>query len=62
MGVKYQQGGRNSTARQRQIMTRVVAGRLNKLTAAELGLAENTIKVYGHRIMKERAGAVFADL
>jgi FixJ family two-component response regulator len=44
------------TTRQRQIMSRVVSGKLNKQTAAELGVSENTIKVHRHRIM-ERMGA-----
>jgi FixJ family two-component response regulator len=50
------------TARQRQIMARVVAGRLNKQTAAELGLSENTIKVHRHRIMERMGAATLADL
>jgi FixJ family two-component response regulator len=50
------------TARQRQIMTHVVAGRLNKQTAAELGVSENTIKVHRHRIMERMGAASLADL
>jgi FixJ family two-component response regulator len=50
------------TARQRQIMARVVAGRLNKQTAAELGLSENTIKVHRHRVMERMGAASLADL
>jgi FixJ family two-component response regulator len=48
------------TVRQRQIMTHVVAGKLNKQTAAELGVSENTVKVHRHRIM-ERMGAASLD-
>jgi FixJ family two-component response regulator len=44
------------TARQRQIMKRIVEGKLNKQIAAELELSENTIKVHRRRIM-ERMGA-----
>jgi FixJ family two-component response regulator len=44
------------TARQRQIATKIVEGRLNKQIAAELHLSENTIKVHRRRIM-ERMGA-----
>jgi FixJ family two-component response regulator len=44
------------TARQRQIMKRIVEGKLNKQIAAELELSENTIKVHRRRIM-ERTGA-----
>jgi FixJ family two-component response regulator len=50
------------TARQRQILARVVAGRLNKQTAAELGISENTIKVHRHRIMERMGAATLADL
>jgi FixJ family two-component response regulator len=50
------------TVRQRQIMTHVVAGRLNKQTAAELGVSENTIKVHRHRIMERMGAASLADL
>lgn len=50
------------TARQRQIMARVVAGRLNKQTAAELGISENTIKVHRHRIMERMGAGSLADL
>lgn len=44
------------TARQRQIASKIVEGRLNKQIAAELHLSENTIKVHRRRIM-ERMGA-----
>jgi FixJ family two-component response regulator len=50
------------TARQRQIMSRVVAGKLNKQTAAELGVTENTIKVHRHRIMERMGATSLADL
>jgi FixJ family two-component response regulator len=50
------------TARQRQIMARVVAGRLNKQTAAELGISENTIKVHRRHIMEKMGAGSLADL
>lgn len=50
------------TARQRQIMSRVVAGKLNKQTAAELGVTENTVKVHRHRIMERMGANSLADL
>ena len=50
------------TVRQRQIMTHVVAGKLNKQTAAELGVSENTVKVHRHRIMERMGAASLADL
>jgi FixJ family two-component response regulator len=43
------------TTRQRQILTLIVEGRLNKQIAAQLGVSENTVKVHRHRIM-ERMG------
>jgi FixJ family two-component response regulator len=44
------------TVRQRQIMKKIVEGKLNKQIAAELQLSENTVKVHRRRIM-ERMGA-----
>src|SRR5205823_634703 len=44
------------TPRQRQIVARIVEGKLNKQIAAELTLSENTIKVHRRHIM-ERMGA-----
>ncbi len=50
------------TDRERQIMTLVVAGKLNKQIAAEVELAEATVKLHrGHMMRKMRAGSV-ADL
>jgi FixJ family two-component response regulator len=50
------------TQRQRQIMTRMLDGRLNKQIAAELELSENTVKVHRRRIMKRMHAANFAEL
>jgi len=41
------------TARERQVLDRVVAGRLNKQTADELGTALKTIKVHRARMMNK---------
>ena len=50
------------TPREREVLERVVAGRLNKQIADELGTAEKTVKVHRARMMeKMRAGSV-ADL
>ena len=47
------------TPREREVLERVVAGRLNKQIADELGTAEKTIKVHRARMMeKMRAGSV----
>ncbi|MDQ0322084.1 FixJ family two-component response regulator [Pararhizobium capsulatum DSM 1112] len=50
------------TERERQIMTLVVAGKLNKQIAAEVQLAEATVKLHrGHMMRKMHASSV-ADL
>ena len=53
-GIRLRYG--QLTARQRQIMKRIVDGKLNKQIAAELELSENTVKVHRRRIMA-RMGA-----
>jgi FixJ family two-component response regulator len=40
------------TPRERQVLEKVVAGRLNKQIAAELGTVEKTIKVHRSRVMQ----------
>jgi RNA polymerase sigma factor (sigma-70 family) len=50
------------TVRQRQILSLIVEGKLNKQIAAELGLSENTIKVHRHRIMERMGAASVARL
>jgi len=47
------------TTREREVLTLVVAGLLNKQIAGELGIAEKTIKVHRARVMdKMRVGSV----
>ena len=41
------------TPREREVMAQVVAGKLNKQIAAELGTAEKTVKVHRARVMKQ---------
>jgi len=50
------------TAREREVMALVVAGRLNKEVAAELGTVEKTIKVHRARVMEKMRAASLADL
>jgi FixJ family two-component response regulator len=50
------------TPRERQVMTHVVTGRLNKQIAAELGMAEKTVKVHRARVMKKMAVGSVAEL
>ena len=50
------------TARQRQITSQIVQGKLNKQIAAELALSENTIKVHRRRIMEKMGASNVAEL
>ena len=50
------------TPREREVFTCVVAGRLNKQIAAELGTVEKTIKVHRGRMMEKMCVRTVADL
>jgi FixJ family two-component response regulator len=50
------------TPREHQVMQHVVAGRLNKQIAADLGIAEKTIKVHRARAMEKMGVASLAEL
>lgn len=50
------------TPREREVMTLVVKGLLNKQTAAHLGTAEITVKVQRARVMKKMQAKSIADL
>src|SRR6185295_17132091 len=50
------------TTRERQVLDRVVAGRLNKQTADELGTALKTIKVHRARVMHKMNVRSLAEL
>jgi FixJ family two-component response regulator len=50
------------TPRERQVLTYVVAGRLNKQIAADLGTVEKTIKVHRGRMMDKMGVRNVADL
>lgn len=50
------------TSREFAVMHRVIAGLLNKQIAAELGIAEKTIKVHRGRVMHKTGVASVADL
>lgn len=50
------------TAREREVLSCVVAGRLNKQIAAELGTVEKTVKVHRGRMMEKMGVRTVADL
>jgi FixJ family two-component response regulator len=50
------------TPREGQVLTHVVAGRLNKQIAADLGTVEKTIKVHRSRVMAKLCVRTVADL
>jgi FixJ family two-component response regulator len=50
------------TPREREVLAGVVAGRLNKQIAADLGTAEKTIKVHRARVMKKMRASSLVEL
>jgi FixJ family two-component response regulator len=50
------------TPRERQVMTRVICGRLNKQIAAELGTGEKTVKVHRARVMAKMVARSVPEL
>jgi FixJ family two-component response regulator len=50
------------TSREREVLTHVIAGRLNKQIAADLGTAEKTIKLHRGRMMHKLGVRSVADL
>src|SRR5688572_24618775 len=48
--------------REREVMTRVAAGRMNKHVAAELGISEITVKAHRGRVMRKMRADSVADL
>lgn len=50
------------TTREREVMTLVASGRLNKQIAADLGLSEVTVKVHRGQVMRKMQAATLADL
>jgi FixJ family two-component response regulator len=50
------------TPRERDVMTLVVRGLLNKQVGGELGMAEITVKAHRGQVMRKMKAASFADL
>ena len=50
------------TPREREVLGHVVAGRLNKQIAGDLGIVEKTIKVHRARMMRKMNVRTVADL
>jgi len=50
------------TARERDVFELVVAGRLNKQIAAELGMAERTVKAHRSQVMAKMQATTLAEL
>ena len=50
------------TSREREVLDGVVAGRLNKQIAGDLGISEKTVKVHRGRVMEKMGAASLADL
>jgi FixJ family two-component response regulator len=48
--------------REREVMSHVVAGRLNKVIAADLNLTEATVKVHRAQVMRKMGARSLADL
>lgn len=50
------------TRREREVMTSVIRGRLNKLIGLELGIGEKTVKVHRMRVMRKMGAHSVAEL
>ena len=50
------------TVREREVMSLVVKGRLNKQTAADIGLSEVTVKVHRSQVMRKMQAKSLPDL
>jgi FixJ family two-component response regulator len=50
------------TPRERAVMTRVVAGLLNKQIGAELGTSEATVKIHRHQVMEKMGASSLPEL
>jgi FixJ family two-component response regulator len=50
------------TAREQEVLALVAAGLMNKQIAAEIGLAEITVKIHRGHVMRKMGARTLADL
>ncbi len=50
------------TPREREVLSHVISGKLNKQTAADMGIAEKTVKVHRARVMRKMGVVSLAEL
>ena len=60
--IQLQQHFESLTSRERDVLWMVVSGMLNKQIAAQLGTAENTVKVHRRRAMEKMEAQSLAEL
>jgi len=60
--IQLQQRFESLTSRERDVLWMVVSGMLNKQIAAQLGTAENTVKVHRRRAMEKMGAQSLAEL
>jgi FixJ family two-component response regulator len=59
---RFRSGLENLTSREYEVMTHVIAGRLNKVIARELDISEKTVKVHRGRVMMKMQAKSLAEL
>jgi FixJ family two-component response regulator len=60
--AKVEQRYATLTAREREVLLEIVAGKLNKQAARALGIAERTIKLHRARVLEKMGAGSVADL
>ncbi len=60
--ARFRSGLEKLTSREYEVMTFVIAGRLNKVIARELDVSEKTVKVHRGRVMKKMEAKSLAEL
>jgi FixJ family two-component response regulator len=59
---QLRRGYESLSPRERQVMTHVISGRLNKQVGSELGISEVTVKAHRGQVMRKMNAASLADL